>query len=288
MPKNEQRASLRDIAALGKPSIMVFSLIIAVGGMYLAPGSISISASIALLLGTALIVGAANALNMYLERDLDAHMARTKNRPLPAGRMQPRVALVIGWAQALVALPLLALGVNLLTAILGAVAFVSYVFIYTPLKKETTLSTVVGAVPGAMPTLMGWTGVSDAIDPGGAALFAVLFFWQLPHFFAISLYRSKEYLRAGLQVLPNTRGVDFTKRAIAILVVVQVIVSLLLVPLGIAGSVYLVCASILGAAYCAYGFLGVRASSGPKWARKLFLASVIYLPLLFAVLILDA
>jgi heme o synthase len=279
-------AAARDLLALVKPRILLFALMTALAGLALAPGPALAAPWIALSLGTALIVGAANTLNMYLEREVDCRMARTRTRPLPSGRMEPRVALRFGLVQAVVAVPLLSFGVNPLTGLLGAIAFLSYVCLYTPLKQRTTVATLIGSVPGAMPPLLGWTAATGALDAGGLALFGVLFVWQIPHFHAIALFRRKDYDRAGLKILPTTRGESTTRQAIVFYLAIQVQLTLLLTPLGVAGRWYLLAAALLGGAYFAYGASGL-AAGGPRWARNLFLLSVLYLPLLMAALVLD-
>jgi protoheme IX farnesyltransferase len=279
--------SLADAVALMKPSIMVMALLTAAGGMSLAPGAPMVGSWLALLVGVGLIVGAANTLNMYLERDVDCLMARTKNRPLPAGRMEPSFALVVGVAQAFVAVPILTFAINPVTGLLGVVALICYVMLYTPLKQRTTLATLVGSLPGAMPALMGWTAVTGAIDVRGLAVFGVLFIWQVPHFHAIALFRHKDYVRAGLKTVPAERGEVSTRRRIAVYLVLQVALSLLLYPLGVAGLGYAVVAAIAGIAYLGYGLLGLVADVGPRWARRLFLASIIYLPIVFTAMVID-
>ena len=279
--------SLADAVALMKPSIMVMALLTAAGGMSLAPGTPALGSWLALMTGVALIVGAANTLNMYLERDIDCLMARTKNRPLPAGRMEPSFALTVGVAQAFVSVPILTFAVNPLTGLLGVVALICYVMLYTPLKQRTTLATLVGSVPGAMPALMGWTAVTGAIDVHGLAVFSVLFIWQVPHFHAIALFRHKDYVRAGLKTVPAERGEASTRKRIAVYLVLQVALSLLLYPLGVAGLGYAVVAAIAGIAYLGYGLLGLVADVGPRWARRLFLASIIYLPIVFTAMVID-
>lgn len=283
--------SMADAVALMKPTIMTMALLTAAGGMSLAPGVPQVGAWIALMIGTALIVGAANTLNMYLERDIDCLMARTKNRPLAAGRMDPGFALGLGVAQALVSVPILTFAINPLTGMLGVVALLCYVMLYTPLKQRTTLSTLIGSLPGAMPALMGWTTMTGAVDGRGLAVFGVLFLWQVPHFHAIALFRQKDYARAGLKTMPGERGEAATRWRIAVYLALQVALSLLLYPLGVAGVAYLVVAAAVGAAYLGYGLLGLRPGAdprqGPRWARRLFLASIIYLPILFTAMVVD-
>ncbi len=276
----------RDVVALAKPGILFFALLTTAGAMSLAPGVVEPATWLPLLLGTALIVASANSLNMYLEREVDCHMARTKKRPLPAGRMDPMVALVFGLITVGIAVPLLTFGVNALTGMCGVVAFISYVMLYTPMKQRTTIATIVGSLPGAMPALMGWTAVTGRLEWGGLVIFGVLFFWQIPHFHAISLFRSKEYTRAGLKILPVETSPELTRLAMVLYTAVQVQISLLLYPLGVAGLWYMATAALLGGAYFVYALVGLR-SGGPKWARRFFLFSIVYLPLLFGVMVLD-
>ncbi len=278
-----QRAA--DLVALVKPRIMVMALLTAAGAMSLAPGDVPLGRALWLIAGTALIVGSANTLNMWLERDIDCLMARTKNRPLPQHRLEARTALVFGAVQGALSLPALAM-VNLVTAGLGLVALLMYVGVYTPMKQRSHWATWVGAVPGALPALMGWTAATGHIDVSGLAVFGVLFFWQIPHFHAIAMYRQRDYDAAGLKTLPGTHGVVAARNHIVFYLVVQVGVSLALVPLGVAGTPYLVTAAVLGAGVLIQGAGGLRGGT-QKWARQVFLASIIYLPVLFVVMVLD-
>ncbi len=273
----------RDLIALVKPRIMMMALLTAAGAMSLATAAIAVRDVVLLLAGTALIVGSANTLNMYLERDVDCLMARTANRPLPQGRLDPRTALWFGAIQGVVALPVLAM-LNIVTAALGLVALLLYVGVYTPMKQRSYTAVWIGAVPGAMPALMGWTAATGRIGIGGLAIFGVLFIWQIPHFHAIALYRQRDYDAAGLKTLPGTHGAAAARRAIGLYLVVQVAVSLLLVPLGVAGVPYLVTAGVLGAIVLAQGLPGIR-RGGASWARGVFFVSIVYLPILFAVMV---
>lgn len=276
-----------DVIALVKPRIMLMALLTAAGGMSLAPGAPAWSTWLALLVGTGLIVGSANTLNMYLERDIDCLMARTKGRPLPAGRMRPELALWFGVAQGVVSVPVLTFALNPLTGLLGVIALVSYVNLYTPLKQRTTLATLVGSLPGAMPPLMGWTAVTGSLDLGGLMVFGVLFFWQIPHFHAIALFRFKDYHRAGLVTLPERRGDYGTRVTMLPYLVAQVAATVGVWYAGVAGSAYLVVASVLCAAYMVHAACGLSRDAGPRWARSFFLHSIVHLPILFAVLIVD-
>lgn len=283
--------SLRDVIALSKPRITLMVVITAAGGLFLpsragrtygAPPSAT--TVLATLIGLALIVAGANALNMYIERDSDRYMGRTRNRPLPSGRMAPRFALWFGVIVSALAVPVLAIGANPLTALLALLANLIYVLAYTPLKRHSHYALHVGAIPGAIPPLLGWTAVTASIDAAGAVLFAILFLWQIPHFVAIALYRKADYARAGLVVTPNVTGDLASRHTIVRWIFALVAASLLLVPLGLAGTGYLVIATTLGAIFFVWGCYGLSARAGNKWARSLFLFSMLYLVLLFVAL----
>ena len=276
----------RDLVALTKPRVTGLVILTTAGGMWLAPGSPGWVALFMAILGTAVIVGSANTLNCWLERDLDRLMKRTANRPLPAGRLSPKVALIFGIALAVISIPALAVWVNPLTALVGASALVTYVAIYTPMKQKSPAALLVGAVPGALPPLMGWTAVTGRIDTPAIVLFGILFLWQLPHFIAISLFRKRDYSNAGMKVLPAVRGDAVAKGAI-FWAAARAPGSLMLVPLGVAGNVYLAVATVFGVGYLNEP-TGLRKDAGPKWARKLFVFSILYLTVVFAALMLDA
>lgn len=282
---------LRDFVALTKPRITLMVVSTALGGFWLArraaPEARHDGLVLALMLaGTALVVAGANTLNMYLERDTDALMARTRRRPLPAGRMHPATALVFGLALSALAIPILTFGVNALTGLLGAIALLSYVLLYTPLKRRTTISLLIGAVPGAIPPLLGWTAVTGRIDWPGLALFGVLFFWQIPHFLAIAVFQRDDYARAGLKIMPVVRGERATRHHMIGYLVALVAVTLVLAPLG--GPVYLGTAIALGIAFFVLGAQGLRPSAGVRWARQVFGASIVYLMLILAALMIGA
>jgi protoheme IX farnesyltransferase len=275
----------RDLVALGKPRLSALVLSTAAGGMWLAPGPRDATTATALLLGTGAVVSAANALNNYLERDSDRLMRRTRSRPLPAGRLEPWVALAMGLGLPAVALPAIAWFTNALTASLAALALTLYACVYTPLKRSSSLALFVGAVPGAIPPLMGWTAVTGSLDLGGLALFAILFVWQLPHFLAISLYLSEDYARGGLRVFALVHGARATQIAAAVSSAVLVPTTLTLVPLGLAGPVYGAVALALGLGLFAWSVSGLlRAAPAQRWARNFFLGTLAYLTLLFAAL----
>jgi len=277
-----------DLVALTKPRLSSLVLCTLAGGMWLAPGELSVSRWVATLLGTAGTVAAANALNCWIERDRDRFMARTRLRPLPSGRMEPGVALGFGILLAVFSLPLLALGSNGLTGSLGFLALVSYVVAYTPLKPRSPLAMLVGAIPGSLPPLMGWTAVTGRIGTGGLLLFGILFAWQMPHFLAIALFRKEEYRNAGYRALPLVQGDDVTRVWMLLWTVLLVGLSVMLVPYRLAGPLYLGVAVVLGAGFLALVLRGVLRREQKAWARQTFLYSLVYLAGLYAGLLLSA
>ena len=277
-----------DLVSLTKPRLSSLVLCTLAGGMWLAPGELSPARWVATLLGTAGTVGAANALNCWVERDRDRYMARTRGRPLPSGRMEPGVAHGFGLALAVLSLPLLALASNGLTGSLGFLALVSYVAAYTPLKPRSSGAMLVGAIPGALPPLMGWTAVSGRIGNGGLVLAGILFAWQMPHFLAIALFRKEEYRNAGYRALPLVQGEDATRIWMLLWTVLLVAVSVLLVPIGLAGPLYLAAAVALGGAFLFLVARGTLRREGKRWARQTFLFSLVYLAGLFAALLVSA
>ena len=282
------RATASDLMALAKPRITALVVFTTAIGLWLAPHGLRPLTIALTLVGTVLIVAAANVLNMYLERDTDALMARTMNRPLPAHRMDPGVALRFGVALAAVSVPLLTFAVGALPGLLASIALVSYVLLYTPMKRQTATSLLVGALPGAIPPLIGWTAATERLDLPGVLLFAVMFLWQVPHFLAITLFRKEEYARAGLVVQPNEPGGEREARAnIVRYTVALVAVSLLFVPLGVGRGAYLAVALMIGAVFLGYAIAGLRQGAGRRWARNLFLLSLVYLPVLFGALVID-
>lgn len=277
-------AYLGDLVLLSKPRLSGLVVLTSAGGLALAPGRIGAARAILTILGTAAVVGAANALNNYLERDIDARMRRTCDRPLPSGRVEPFVALALGLMIPVFALPVLALVASPLAALLAFLALVVYVAVYTPMKQRSTLALFVGAVPGAIPPLIGWTAVTGRLDAGGLALFALLFAWQLPHFLAISIYLAEDYARGGLRVFALVHGERATRAWIAATAAAVLPASLALVPLGLAGPAYGVVAALAGLALLGYALVGLRGAGG-RWARNLFLGTLAHLTLLFAALL---
>ena len=278
---------LRDVWSLGKPRLSALVIFTAGGGLFLAGGNPSLHTMLAAMLGTTMVVASANSLNNYIERESDKHMARTATRPLPTGRLAPWIALVYGIVLAAVSLPWLYTAATPLSAILALIAFLVYVLVYTPMKRKSWLSVMVGGIAGAMPPLIGWTAVSGTLEAGGIALFAVLFLWQVPHSLAIAMYRKDEFAKAGLKVLPNEAGDDHTRLQIMVYVVCLVAVTLSLVIIDLGGPITLAGASGLGAVFLYKSWQGIRHEGGAVWARNLFLYSLVYLSGLFIFMALD-
>jgi protoheme IX farnesyltransferase len=239
------------------------------------------------MIGIALLSSGIATLNQFMERDLDALMRRTAERPLPSGRLFPFEALWFGVALTLAAELYLALSVNLLTALLGLTVIAGYLFLYTPLKTRTSLSTAVGAFPGAMPPLIGWAAARGEIDVAAWVLFAILFLWQFPHFLAIAWMYREDYGRAGIRMLPVIEPDGrVTGQQIIIYALMLLPVSLLPAFLGISGRFYLFAALILGLLFLGSSIRAALSKSN-QHARQLLLASVLYLPLLFGVMVLN-
>jgi protoheme IX farnesyltransferase len=239
------------------------------------------------VLGTALVASGAAALNQLLERSYDAKMRRTQDRPLPSGRLQPGTVLVVGCGLASVGLAWLLLGVNVTTAALGGLSLATYLFVYTPLKRVTWLNTAVGAVPGGLPVLMGWTAAQGGLTIEGWSLFGILALWQLPHFMAIAWIYRDEYAQAGFKMLPvldpsgRRTGRQAAGHAIGLLAV-----SILPFALNLAGWFYLGGALVLGVAFLWFA-LRFASQLNLDRARQLFLVSIIYLPVLLVLMVLD-
>lgn len=275
-------------ADLVKARLTLLVLLTTLAGFYVGwRGPMDYALLFHTLAGTALVASGAAALNQLLEREHDAKMRRTASRPLPSGRLQPVTVMLFGGICSLAGTMYLALLVNLLTSVLGAVSLVSYLFIYTPLKRLTWLNTAVGAIPGALPPLMGWAASRGELNGGGWVLFAILAFWQMPHFFAIAWIYRDEYAKAGFQMLPNVDP-DGSRTAQQSVGHTLGLLPISLCPflLHLAGPIYLAGALVLGVAYlwCALRF--ARQLDLPS-AKRLFFASIIYLPLLLILLVAD-
>jgi protoheme IX farnesyltransferase len=279
---------LADYLALTKPRLNGLVVASSAAGYHLgAPDGTPLVAMAQAVAGTALVAGGAAVLNQLYERDTDALMIRTRLRPLPDQRVSGDEARLLGVALALSGIALLAFSANALAALLAAATLVIYVAIYTPLKRRSTIATLVGAVPGALPPLIGWTASHDAVAAGGAALFAIVFLWQIPHFMAIAWLYREDYRRAGFPMLPVVEPDGYrTGRQAAAYAAALVPVSLMPTFAGVAGLTYFWAAFALGAMqlWLALRFASQRTDGS---ARVLFYATITYLPLLWAVMVLD-
>jgi len=280
------RAALSDFLELTKPRITLMVVFTALVGFVCATlGPISFPALSAALLGTGLVAAGASALNMLMERDTDALMRRTRTRPLPAGRLRPGEALLFGLGLTALGLLELAWLSGTLAALVALATWSSYLFLYTPLKRRTSLSTLVGAVPGALPPVIGWAAARHSLEGGAFVLFAILFLWQVPHFLAIAWIYRDDYAGAGLPMLPVLdRAGHLTGRQAVVHCLALLIVSLAPVAAGLAGVAYLVGAALLGLALTGFALNLALARDQPA-ARALFLASVVYLPALSCLLL---
>jgi heme o synthase len=280
--------SFSDYIQLTKPRITFMVIVTTFIGFILgSAGPIDYVLLLHTIFGTALVAAGASTLNMVLEWDVDARMRRTENRPIPAGRITVIQALSFGSILSGAGLIYLLILVNPLTSVLAAITLALYLFAYTPLKRKTSLCTVVGAVPGAIPPMMGWTSVQGSIGFQAWWLFSILFLWQLPHFLAIGWLYREDYARGGFPMLPvtDTEGIQ-TSRQVIINTVALIAISLLPAFLGLSGVLYFAGALILGIMFLIMGIRLWQTKSNPS-ARQLLLASVLYLPLLLSLLVLD-
>jgi protoheme IX farnesyltransferase len=287
-PRTAARQRIADYIELTKPRIAVMALVtVAVGSFLGTVGPLDVSLFVHALVGTGFLASGASVLNQLLERDTDALMRRTQNRPLPAGRVSPTEAVVFGLVLSAAGLNYLCLLVNPLTGLLGAATLILYAFVYTPMKRLTSLNTVVGAIPGALPPVMGWAAVRGSVEPEAWILFLIVFLWQFPHFLAIAWIYRDDYARAGLRMLPvvDLNG-GMTGRQ-------MVGYSLALLPASLGPAVVEMTgrAYFFGALWLGLVFLGFAVAfacqATQDRARNLMRASLIYLPALLLLLILD-
>jgi protoheme IX farnesyltransferase len=287
--KNEtQRRVGSDFAELVKARLTLLVLLTTAVGFYLGSGGVvNYVALFHAVFGTALAAAGAAALNQWWERRLDALMQRTKTRPIPAGRMLPRNALMVGSLLVLAGVSYLTIACNWLSASLAATTILIYIFAYTPLKRVSTANTLVGAIPGALPPMIGWAAARGHLDPGAWSLFAILFFWQMPHFFAIAWMHREDYARAGFQMV--SRGDETGTRSASQSVffcIVLLLVSGIPAFLGVVNSIYVFVELILNGLFIIVAMRFLRTQVVAD-ARMLFLASIIYLPLLLLALVLT-
>lgn len=291
------RSRAADFVTLTKPELTFLSVLTALCGFYLASETFDLVGFLWVGLGTLFLGGGAGALNQYMEREYDGMMKRTERRPLPSGRMQAATALKFGLSLSLAGLFILFASSNVLTGLLGAMTISSYLLLYTPLKRISPVSTIVGGIPGALPPLIGWSAAAGTITMGGWILFLILFFWQMPHFFSLAWLYRKDYARAGYRMLtvldPQGRRTGFH---IIVHTILLVAASILMSVMGLTGDMYAIGAMILGVSFVGFAFLFRRftGASGPaavaksnQYSRYLFFASLLYLPALMFLMTVD-
>lgn len=283
-----QRERLGAFQELTKPGITRLVVLTSAAGFVMGTRTgVDLVGLLHAVIGVALVASGTNAFNQWWERDTDRYMQRTRGRPLPAGRLGPRDAALFAWLLSVTGVIYLAIAVNFLTAALALVTVTSYVLVYTPLKRRTTLNTLVGAIPGALPILGGWTAAGGEIDLGAITLFLVLFLWQMPHFLALAWMYRQDYLGAGFVMLS---GADSdgrrTGRQAALYAAALLPVSIAPTLLGLTGPVYFVVAALLGAWLLAVGVRMMLQREASR-AKQLFLVSIAYLPLLLSTMVFD-
>jgi len=284
-----ERTRVADYLQLAKPRLTTMALLtVATGALLASAGAPDLGIICHTLIGAALVAVGASALNQFIERDSDALMRRTENRPLPAGRLQPLEVLVFGAALGTIGIAYLAVVLRQPAAAgVAALTFASYVFVYTPLKRITSLNTLVGAVPGALPPVIGWTAVRGTLDWEIGCLFAILFLWQVPHFLAIAWMYREDYGRAGMRMLPVVdTGGSMSGRQMVRYSLALIPASLTPLLFGRAGPVYLAGAVLLGVGFLSFAIAFARLRTQRR-ARGVLRASLIYLPVLLALLMLD-
>lgn len=281
--------TLKDYIEISKPGILILVTVTTVVGYLLgAHGMVSFALLFKTLLGTIISCAGAGALNHYLERDADALMNRTKNRPLPSGRLNPLHALSYGIIASIIGSSFLAWQVNLLCGFLALMTTFLYALVYTPLKKTTWINTIIGAIPGALPIMGGWAAATSSLELPAWILFAIMFIWQHPHFYAIAWICREDYARGGFKMLPviDPHG-KRTFRQIVFFSLLLLPVSVLPTLIGLSGNIYFFGALSLGLMMITYSFMCAKTGQNAE-ARRLFKFSLVYLPVLFALIVIDS
>ena len=278
-----------DFLSLLKPRVMSLVAFTGIGGLMAAPGSLHPAQALVAILCIAVGAGGAGAINMWYDRDIDAVMARTRRRPIPAGRIAPDEALVFGVTQSLVAILLMGMVVNWVAAALLALANAFYVFVYTAwLKRRTPQNIVIGGAAGAFPPIIGWAAVTGAVSIESIVLFLIIFMWTPPHFWALALYQEGDYAKAGVPMLPVVAGKEETRRHMLIYTLLLVPLTLAPLALGMAGLLYAAAATIMGGYFLVLAVRVLRERErGDRAARRMFKFSILYLFTLFAALIVE-
>ena len=278
---------LADYVTLTKPRVQLLLLLTTVTTMYVA-GDPSVALVALTVVGGSLSAGGAAAVNHYWDRDIDAQMARTATRPVPSGRVRPRSALIYGLVLELLSFLLLATTVNVLSAFLALAGFLGYVLVYTIwLKRSTPQNIVIGGAAGAVPPLVGWAAVTGGLDPAALYLFAIVFYWTPPHFWALSLLMKDEYARVGVPMMPVVHGEAETRRQIVLYTGLLTVLTLLPVAFGFFGALYAAAAVVLGGIFLAFA-VRLQRRADRAAALRTYLYSLLYLALLFGAMVLDA
>ncbi|HXH74203.1 MAG TPA: heme o synthase [Bacteriovoracaceae bacterium] len=289
LSSNEKISFINDLFSLTKPRLSSLVIFTSALGLFLAPVEISFFKAFISILATSGLVGGACAINCYMEKDIDGLMERTKSRPLPSGRMSPNTALTFGLSLILSCLSILYIAINPLTALLGLTAAIVYIGLYTPLKTKTSWALFAGAIPGAIPPLMGWTSATNSFGNLGLVLFAILFIWQLPHFLSIAIYHAEDYKEASIKTHPGAIGIRQTVHRIAIYTYALFLISVIPYWIGFTSEGYRNALLVVGGAFFLYSLLGYTFEAGSKellqWARRYFYGSLVYLPCVFILMI---
>lgn len=278
-------SQLKKYYDLTKPGIVRGNLLTVIAGFLLASrGDFHIPAFVGVVLGTAFIIASACVVNNYIDRDIDKKMKRTNKRALVTGEIRPKYAMLFAVVLGLIGFGLIVGLTNLITVAVGIAAYVMYVFVYAAAKRGSYHGTLVGAIPGALPPVAGYVAVSGSLDLGALLLFCILVFWQMPHFYAIAIYRRAEYKAAGIPVISVAKGVETAKRAILLYIVAFMIAALCLALAGYVGWIYVVVMALMSVIWLVVGVKGLRAPDSDSWARMMFRYSLI-VTLVFSILI---
>jgi protoheme IX farnesyltransferase len=298
MSNQTSRSRILDYVELMKPELTGLSVLTTLCGFYLGTiEQFNVSLFLSTAFGTLFVGGGAGALNQYIERNYDALMKRTERRPLPAGRLQPLDVLLFGTIISIVGMFLLTFFVNPLTGFLAFITFTTYIFLYTPLKRISPISTFIGGIPGSLPPMMGWTAVRNELSLESWILFAILFFWQMPHFYSLGWMYRKDYARAGFKILPvlDNKGTR-TSRQILLSCIALLPASIASSFIGLTGTISVIVALALGGGFLLLSFPMLKFSTSTLphssnkinfYSRKVFYASLVYLPVLMIVMSLD-
>ena len=282
--------TISDYFSMTKPRLAMLNIVAAISGILMSREAINIGESLLTTLFVSLLIAGAGALNCVMESEGDKWMSRTKARPLPSGRISLLGATLFGSSLVIFGLIGLYYKVNALTFWLGILSVVSYVFIYTPLKRKSHLAVYVGAIPGALPPVLGYTSVTNVFDIMAISLFLILFFWQIPHFLAISIYQAKDYEQGEIFVYPNVKGIKHTRFVMILFAVFTCVSGVLPYFVGFSNSIFLVAGLSLGLGFLYMNLKNIdnfidNRDQLNSWAKKCFFASIIYLPLLFGFMI---